>query len=148
MKEIFEFELPAITAEADYDQIKDSLKKGLSAIITAETALQDGVQVGDVIVIPGIVEKIMSIVNDAEEFVQEFVKIDGVIAVQAIRESADELVSEGKVFGKVSQFTINVLFALATTYQIAEDTYKRSLGQYEMFKDLFAGKNVMPEFFA
>lgn len=144
-KQVESIIIPAISVEDDYDTMKASFKKGLKSIITVETALGDGWQINDLLVVPGVADKIRQIISDGQLFVNEFLKINGRIAVKTITEAASELVQEGETFGPVSLPVMNGLYALATTYQKAEDAFYEGKEQWEMFQDLFQGKNIMPQ---
>lgn len=133
-----------IPLEADYSEIKDSVKDVLTAGIIAETALKDGWQWIDLLEVPKIEERIAEVIEDAPEFAKQFMQLDGDIAVQAVKESAAELIAEGYTFGVVTRFVINGLFLLASTYQIAEDSYLRGKAQFEAFQAFFKGEDVLP----
>lgn len=133
-----------IPQTAEYSEVKDSVKDVLIAGLITEDALKDGWDWLDLLEVPKIEERIREVIDDAPIFVEEFMKLDGATAVQAVKEAAAELISEGFTFGIVTRWIINGLFLLASTYQIAEESYLRGKAQFEAFQEFFKGGDVLP----
>lgn len=134
-----------IPSNADYSEIKDSVKDVLIAGLITEDALSDGWDWMDLLEVPKIEERISEVIKDAPVFAEQFLQLRGETSVKAVTEAASELVQEGYVFGPVTQWIIKGLYVLATTYQSAEDIYFKAKGQYDMIVSLIEGGEVMPE---
>jgi hypothetical protein len=130
-------------ADADYSEVKDSVKDVLIAGLITEEALSDGWQWMDLLEVPKVEERISEVIEDAPIFVEQFLKLKGKVSVQAITEAANELIAEGYTFGVVTRWIINGLYVLATTYQSAEEVYLKGKTQYEMFQAFIKGDEVL-----
>lgn len=133
-----------IRPDADFSEVKDSIKDVLSAGIIIETALGDGWQWSDLLEATKVESRVREVINDAPTFWKQFLQLNGNTAIKAVTEAANELVQEGYTFGPVTRWLINLLYAGASIFQFAEDSFFRGRDQYEMIQALFAGDDIIP----
>lgn len=132
-------------ANPDYGEVVDSIADAIGVGILIEKQLHDGFQWTDALALIGAQPTVQEIINDADVFVEQFLQLNPDTARSAVIQARARLITEGKKFGKVTNFIIRGLFAMAESYGTAKHFYEQGQRSYLTWQTLIKGGPLFPD---
>jgi ribosomal protein L6P/L9E len=127
-----------------YDEVADSIADALGVIQDGENAVQDGIQVGDLVVILTAQGPVQEIISDAPVFLEQLKKLNPETAQAAMLEAGERIANNGKPLGVVTKFLINALWGVTTGYSDALTILNIGRRQVMEKQALFGGSDIFP----
>lgn len=129
---------------SDYSEVADSIADGLGVIQDGENALEDGLQVGDLVVVLAAQGPVQEIISDAPVFLDQLKKLNPETSRAAMLEAGNRIVNNGKPIGPVTRFVINALWGVGTGFSDAVTIL--NIGQRQVLEKqaLFSGADIFP----
>jgi hypothetical protein len=127
-----------------YDEVADSIADALGVIQDGENAVQDGIQVGDLVVVLTAQGPVQEIISDAPVFLEQLKKLNPETSRAAMLEAGNRILSNGKPLGVVTKFLVNALWGVSTGF--ADAVTILNIGQRQVMEKqaLFSGSDIFP----
>ena len=129
-----------IKANANNEEIADSIADGFSAVYEVVKSQKDGFQFADILTFVGQQPTIQEVINDFPVFVEQFLALNPETALDAALKARARSEARYGELGKYGEGFYNILEMAARSYGFGLNTYEAGKDVLEGWKAIFAAK--------